>query len=29
MPGGRFVIEADEVNGTFLGHHKGKEKHAK
>jgi hypothetical protein len=22
MPGGRFVIEADEVNGTVVGHHK-------
>jgi hypothetical protein len=28
-PGGRFVIEADEVNGTVIGHHKGKRKHAR
>jgi hypothetical protein len=27
-PGGWFVIEADEVNGTIIGHHKGKKKHA-
>jgi hypothetical protein len=29
MPGGRFVIEADEVNGRLIGHHKGRKKHAK
>jgi hypothetical protein len=29
MPGGRFVIEADEVNGTAIGHHKGKKKRAR
>jgi hypothetical protein len=29
MPGGRFVVEADEVNRTVIGHHKGKKKHAK
>ncbi len=28
MPGGCFVIEADEVNGTVIGHYKGKKKHA-
>ena len=26
MPGGRFVIEADEVNGTVIGHDKRKKK---
>ncbi len=29
MPGGRFVIEADEVNGTVIGHGKARKKHAK
>jgi hypothetical protein len=29
MPGGRFVIEADEVNGTVIGHGKSKTKHGK
>jgi hypothetical protein len=29
MPGGRFVIEAEEVNGTVIGHSKAKKKHAK
>jgi hypothetical protein len=29
MPGGRFVIDADEVNGTVIGHHQTKKKHAK
>jgi hypothetical protein len=29
MPGGRFVIEADEVNGTVIGHGKTKKKHGK
>jgi hypothetical protein len=29
MPGGRFVIDADEVNGTVIGHHRAKKKHAK
>jgi hypothetical protein len=29
MPGGRFVIEADVVNGTVIGHGKAKKKHAK
>ena len=29
MPGGRFVIEADEVNGTVIGHGKANKKHAK
>jgi hypothetical protein len=28
MPGGRFVIDADEVNGTVIGH-QTKKKHAK
>ena len=29
MPGGRFVIEADEVNGTVIGHGKAKKKDGK
>lgn len=29
MPGGRFVIEADEVDGAVIGHHKANKKHAK
>ena len=29
MPGGRFVIEADEVNGTVIGHGKTKKKRGK
>jgi hypothetical protein len=29
MPGGRFVIEADEVNGTIIGHGKARKKHGK
>jgi hypothetical protein len=28
-PGGRFVIEADEVNGTVIGHGKARKKHGK
>jgi hypothetical protein len=29
MPGGRFVIEADEVNGTVIGHGKAKKNRGK
>jgi hypothetical protein len=29
MPGGRFVIEADEVNKTVVGHGKARKRHAK
>lgn len=29
MPGGHFVIEADEVNGTAIGEHHGRKKHAR
>ena len=29
MPGGRFVIEADEVNKTVVGHGKAGKRHAK
>jgi hypothetical protein len=29
MPGGRFVIEAEQVNGTVIGHGKAKKKHGK
>lgn len=29
MPDGHFIIEAEEVNGTAIVHHKAKKKHAK